>query len=332
MASQPSDHNRYIQVSSDFLKSFVLLASFTGVLAVFSFIRGFKPSEIPVVTAAFVFILFNLLIYSYQLAEGLYKNGETALSPGVWVILMALPGVNILVFIKMQALNKKMLKGMQVDFVPTLFRMKRRLGFTMSVSLAVFIGVLNWLTMTRVTGLTKMGELKKQSGPDSPYAEAFKESAGLMQKGEFYQGLQLLRNTGNMSPEERETYDAMVKTGYEGHAFVLSEKILEAVKVGDIEGVQPPFVEYLRWMDIYCEPMGIPKETLTQLRTDISHMQEVFPADKGATFREIREYYRTKAGAMVEDATARALLQSYVDVLLFTALQNIQNPSKSPSL
>ena len=323
------DKNSCLKTSVNFLKSFLLFIVFAAVLAVFFFVRGFVPSERPVVAASFLFVLLNLLIYSYQSAAGLYRRGETAFVPAVWTVLMALPGLNILVFAKMHALNKKMLLGMQIERIPLHALTTRRLGFTMMVSLALVVGVLNWLTMTKVTGLTKLRELKEAVNPETPYAKAFKESADLMSKGEYYQGLQLLRNTQDMTPRERETYDRMLKAGYQGHAFVLSERILNAVKAGETEGQQQTFVEYLRWMDIYCESMDIPKATLTQLRDDVSHMAEVFPADKGASFQEIRNFYQEKAGTLTEDEPARALLQAYVDVLLFTALQNIQNSSKA---
>jgi hypothetical protein len=149
-----------------------------------------------------------------------------------------------------------------------------------------------------------------------------------MQKGEFYQGLQLLRKREEMSLEDRNTYEEMLKTGYQGHAFVLSERILGAIKEGNSESIQQSLGEYLRWMEIYCDSMGVPRETLNQLKDDISHINEVFPSGRGASFREIRDYYREKEGALAEDEIARALLQSYVDVLLFNALNNVQNSHK----
>jgi hypothetical protein len=324
------DKDNYIKIWGDFLKAFFLYAVFAAGLVIFSILRGFSPSERPVVAVFFVFILFNLLFYAHQLTAGFYKSGNTALSPGLWTVLMFFPGLNIFVLFKIYTIHKEILEGMRMKHVLWHPAATRRLGFPMMVSLAVVVGVFNWLTMTKVTGLTQLGRLRDMSRADSsPYAQAFKESSDLMQKGEFYQGLQLLRKGEGMSPGEQETYEDMVKTGYQGHAFVLSERILRAIKEGDTEGVRQPLAEYFRWVEIYCEPMGIPQGTLHQLKDEMSRIQEAFPSGGGASFQDIRQYYRDKAKGLLEDETAQALLQTYVDVLLFNALYNIQDSHKT---
>ncbi|MFA5262113.1 MAG: hypothetical protein WC450_12890, partial [Candidatus Omnitrophota bacterium] len=72
------EKNSYIKTSVDFLKSFLLYIVFAAVLVLFASVRGFASSELPVVAASFMFVLFNLLIYSYQLAAVFHKNGKTA--------------------------------------------------------------------------------------------------------------------------------------------------------------------------------------------------------------------------------------------------------------
>ncbi len=333
MNQSSRDKDSYLEVWINFLKSFLLYSAFAAGLLVFAVIRGFRASELPVLAVSFAFIVVNLLIYSYSLASGLYKHGNTSLAPVVWTVLMAFPGLNILVFFKMRSLNKKIWEGMNIKGLPFIAVTKQRLGFTLVVSLAIVVGVFHWLTMTHVSGLTQLGRLKEASRSESAYAKVFKESAALMQRGEFYQGLQLLRKREDMTPEERRTCEEMLKTGYQGHAFVLSERVLSTIqKEGEAEAVQQPLGEYLRWVEIYCDSMGIPKETLGRLKEDIGHIQDVFPPGRGASFQEIRHYYREKAGALVEEETAQALLQTYVDVLLFNALYNVQasHPIASP--
>ncbi len=333
MNQSSRDKDSSLEVWINFLKSFLLYSTFAAGLLVFAVIRGFNASELPVLAVSFTFIVVNLLIYSYSLASGFYKHGNTSLAPAVWTGLMAFPGLNILVFFKMRALNKKILERMNIQGLSLIAMTKQRLGFTLVVSLAIVVGVFHWLTMTQVSGLTQLGRLKESSRPESPYAKAFKESAALMQKGEFYQGLQLLRKRGDMTPEERRICEDMLKTGYQGHAFVLSERVLSAIQEeGKAEAVQQPLGEYLRWVEIYCDLMGIPREALSRLKEDIGQIQDVFPPGRGASFQEIRHYYREKAGALVKDETAQALLQTYVDVLLFNALYNVQDshPIASP--
>ncbi len=316
------EKEQYVDAHRNFCKALILCVVFVFIIVFFAIQRGFSQKEWQYLSAGLSFIYFNFLVYTSQLSGLLIKNRLTAHAPAAWLVGACIPLFNLFVITRLFSLSGKLQKAMQVERIPWDARsLRKRNSLTMIISFGIVISVLQWFAVSKVSVVDSVEKLRRESRAGPDYQGMFREAAQLMNQGEFYQGLKKLRHSPGMPDQEQERYDQLVKNGYQGHAFVLSEKALVAIKSGDSLEIQNSLNEYKQWMNIYSEKMGIPKDKMGRLVRAIVDIQDVFPPHQQASLKEKRDYCHAQVDSLLLEEPAGELLKSFVDVLLFDAVR-----------
>jgi len=312
---------QYVDTHRNFCKALILGVTFIAIFSFFYIQRGFSQKEWQFLSVCLSFIYFNFLIYVYQLTVLLIKNQVTKRTIAYWLAAACVPLVNVLVIRELFILSHKLQKTMQIDQIPWDSRsLRKKNSLSMMISFGIVIAVLHWFAVSKVSVIDPIEKLRQKGQLNDENQVMFQEASQLMNQGQFYQALRKLRSNTEKSVQEQKTFDQLLKAGYQGHAFVLSEKVLLAIKSGDQQAALGSLQEYLNWMRIYSERMGIPKDKMDQLLQDLADIQAVFPPNNQASLAEKRQFYHLKVDSLLQDEAVRGVLKSLVDVILSAAV------------